>query len=158
MQLRSGCSIELPVKQELVSSHHYFAWLASGSKTNLSQKLDQNLPQNTKELFDKYFNSTIGEDDLLSIYPWISEILNSKTPVIRNSPFQYEPLGAILGFNSDYSAIGAPLFINDQPIGIIVLVHHLPDQYDNESQSLASAFANHASIAIENIQAIRSCS
>ncbi len=110
------------------------------------------LHQNTKELFDRYFDSTIGEDDLLSLYPWISEVLNSREPIIRNSPFQYEPLGAILGFNSDYSAIGAPLFINEQPIGIIVLTHPLADQYDSETHSLASAFAKHATIAIENLR------
>jgi serine phosphatase RsbU (regulator of sigma subunit)/uncharacterized protein YigA (DUF484 family) len=113
---------------------------------------EQNLTQNTKELFDKYINSTIGEDDLYSLYPWISELLNSKKPIIRNSPFQYEPLGAILGLNSDYSAIGIPLIINDQPIGTIVLAHHLPDQYDDEFLSLAGAFANLASPAIENIR------
>lgn len=112
----------------------------------------QDQPQNVNELFDKYFDSTIGEDDLLSLYPWISEILNSKQPLIRNSPFQYEPLGAILGLNSDYSAIGAPLIINDQPLGSIVIAHHLPDQYDDEIHSLLKGFANRASTAIENIR------
>ena len=35
-------------------------------------------------------------------------------------------------------------------MGIIDLVHHLPDQYDGESIYMAKAFANYASIAIEN--------
>jgi sigma-B regulation protein RsbU (phosphoserine phosphatase) len=113
---------------------------------------EQNVPQNSNELFDKYINNTIGEDDLFSLYPWISELLNSKKPVIRNSPFQYEPLGAILNLNSDYSALGIPLIINDRPIGIIVLAHHLPDQYDDEFLSLARAFARQASNAVENIR------
>jgi serine phosphatase RsbU (regulator of sigma subunit) len=113
---------------------------------------EQNLEQNTQELFDKYINSTIAEDDLYSLYPWILELLNSKQPVIRNSAFQYEPLGAILGLNNDYSAIGIPLIINDNPIGTIVLAHHLPDQYDDEVLSLASAFATQASTAIENVR------
>jgi transcriptional regulator with GAF, ATPase, and Fis domain len=113
---------------------------------------DLDLPQNATELFDQYIHSTIGEDDLFSLYPWISELLNSSTPIIRNSPFQYEPFGAILGLNSDYSAIGAPLFINDKPIGLIILAHRLADQYDLEAQSLANDFANFASIAIQNLR------
>jgi sigma-B regulation protein RsbU (phosphoserine phosphatase) len=121
--------------------------------------IDQSLPksepnqlENTQELFDKYINSTISEDDLFSLYPWLFELLNSKVPVIRNSPFQYEPLGAILGFTSDYSAIGFPLFINNLPIGTIVLADHHPDQYDNEVLYLAVTFARQSSIAIENIR------
>ena len=110
----------------------------------------QNLSQNTRELLDEYFDRTVGEMDLVSVYPWITEIIDSKDPIIRNSPFQYEPIGAFMDFNSDYSAIGVPLLNQDQIIGFIVLAHQLPDQYDSESQSLTSAFMSHASIALEN--------
>ncbi len=110
----------------------------------------QDLSQNTRELLDKYFDRTVGEDDLLSVYPWISEIIDSKLPIIRNTPFQYEPIGAIMGLNSDYSAIGTPLINQDQTIGFIILAHQISDQYDRDSQSLANAFMSRASIAITN--------
>jgi sigma-B regulation protein RsbU (phosphoserine phosphatase) len=119
-------------------------------KEQSTTETEQTILQNTLELFDNYFYNPIGEDDLLSIYPWLSEILNSKVPVIRNSPIQYEPFGSILGFNSDYSAIGSPLFVDDQTIGFVVMTSRLPDQFDFETRKLTSAFARIASIAIEN--------
>ncbi len=110
----------------------------------------QNLPQKVGELLDKYFDRTIGEDDLLSVYPWISEIIDSRSPIIRNSPFQYEPIGAILGLNNDYSAIAAPLINQDQIIGFVVIAHQLSDQYSSESQLLTTAFMSRVSTAINN--------
>ncbi len=111
---------------------------------------DKNLAQNAKELLDNYFDSSVGVDEFLSIYPWISEILLSKVPLIRNSPYQYEPLGASIGMNTDYSAIGAALINHDKTVGFIVLTHPLPDQFDTESYALVGAFACLATIAIEN--------
>jgi sigma-B regulation protein RsbU (phosphoserine phosphatase) len=104
----------------------------------------------TNELFDKYIHNTEEANGLLSAYPWISEIINSETPEIRNSTSTYEPLGALLGLSSEYSAIGIPLNTGDRHCGIIVLVDHKPGQYDLESQSVANIFANYASIMIEN--------
>jgi hypothetical protein len=79
-------------------------------------------------LFDIYINSTIGEDDLFSLYPWISELVDSKKPIIRNSSLQYEPLGAILGqvikanefpfieaIQQDNQILYHPLVANDTP-------------------------------------------
>ena len=113
-------------------------------------EMGKNLAQNAKELLDNYVDSAVGEEDLISIYPWISEILLSKVPLIRNSAYQYEPIGAIIGLNTDYSAIGTALINHDQTVGFIILTHHQPDQFDTESHSLMSAFACHASIAIKN--------
>lgn len=123
---------------------------AARSKTLPSVESFQTLSVDTKDLFEKYIQNSADAGYLLSSYPWLSEIINSETPVIRNSTSNYEPLGAILGYKSEYSAIGAPLMVNDQSLGIIVLVHHLPDQYDNETQSIVNAFTNYASIAVEN--------
>jgi len=121
-------------------------------KENTTGETDQIYSFETNDLFDQYIQNTADANDLLSSYPWITEIVNAKTIGLRNSNSAYEPLGANLGFKSEYSAIGAPLIINDQLVGIIDLVHHLPDQYDGESISMAKAFANYASIAIENIR------
>jgi sigma-B regulation protein RsbU (phosphoserine phosphatase) len=112
-----------------------------GDKTN---SLDSN------DLIDPYIQSAAEANDLLASYPWLSDVINAKIPELRNSGSSYEPLGAILGFKSEYSALGAPLTINGQPVGIIDLVHHLPEQYDGESISSAKAFSNYASTAIEN--------
>jgi sigma-B regulation protein RsbU (phosphoserine phosphatase) len=115
-----------------------------------SLETNQVHPLVTDELLDKYSQNSEDANDLLSLYPWISEIINSETPVIRNSTSTYEPLGVLLGFNSDYSAIGAPLLVNNQCSGIIVLVHHKPDQFNVESKSIANLFANFMAIRIEN--------
>jgi serine phosphatase RsbU (regulator of sigma subunit)/transcriptional regulator with GAF, ATPase, and Fis domain len=125
---------------------------ATQIKEQFSEETDQIHSLENNTLFDKYIQNSVDANDLLSIYPWISENINGDTPEIRNSASTYEPLGAILGFKSDYSALGAPLIINKQPIGMIVLAHHLTDQYSYESQSVAIAFTNYASIAIENIR------
>lgn len=123
---------------------------AARIKERPSAGIDQVHSIDTNDLFDQYIQNAVEANHLLSIYPWITEVLDSKIVVIRNSTSTYEPLGAILGYNSEYSAIGAPLIINDQPVGIIVFVHHLQDQYDSETKSMANTFANYATIAIEN--------
>jgi serine phosphatase RsbU (regulator of sigma subunit)/putative methionine-R-sulfoxide reductase with GAF domain len=105
----------------------------------------------TNELFSKYIQNSTDASDLWSAYPWNSEILNSETPAIRSTNSAYEPLGALLGLNLEYSAIGAPIISNNQPRGIIVLVHHLSNQYDVDTQTMAKAFTNTASIVIENV-------
>ena len=106
----------------------------------------------TNELFDRYIQNPTDARELLSAYPWLSEILNSKISAIRKSNSAYEPLGALLGFDSEYSAIAAPLISDDQLSGIIVFVHHLNEQYDHASRSITSTLANNLSISIENIK------
>ncbi len=111
---------------------------------------DQISSLDANDLFDQYIQNTADANELLSVYPWIADVLYTKVPGFRNSAFNYEPLGTILGFKSEYSALVAPLIINDQPVGVIDLIHHLPDQYDSETISMAKAFVNYVSIAIEN--------
>jgi GAF domain-containing protein len=91
-----------------------------------------------------------GSTDLLSIYPWFSEIIKSKQPIINNSASIFEPLGQILSFTGEYSAIGLPLKIKGQSLGMIISVHHLTHEYTDESIDIASTFANYVSVAIEN--------
>ncbi len=82
--------------------------------------------------------------------PWISQALSADQPIIRSPQAPYEPLGAALGFPSDYSAISAPLRAGDRRLGILTLAHHTPGRYGVESQAMTAAFASHAAVAIEN--------
>ena len=87
---------------------------------------------------------------LLSEFPWLLEIINSKKPIICQSSSPFEPLGYIFSISNEYSALGVPLILNNQPLGIIISVDHLLDQYTDESILIASSFANYVSVAIEN--------
>lgn len=91
-----------------------------------------------------------GYDLLLRESPWIQDALLADRPLIRLPDMPYEPLGALVGFSSDYSAIAAPLRIGEQVLGLLTLVHHTPGRYGSESQMMTTAFASYASVAIEN--------
>ncbi|PWB52976.1 MAG: hypothetical protein C3F13_10155 [Anaerolineales bacterium] len=100
---------------------------------------------------DKYAERTFDEEDLLTIYPWLMEIIGSVTPVIKDIEAVLEPFGDILGFDGDYSAIGSPLFDGSgQALGMILAVSHKSGLYDSESNSLIRSFSNFAAIALEN--------
>ena len=111
---------------------------------------DKSQPVDKIQIFDEFFLNTTDSNDLLVNYPWIAEVIHTKTAGLRTSGSINEPIGSVLGLTSDYSAIVVPLFIKNNLVGIIDLVHHLPDQYNGESISLAKAIATHVSIAIEN--------
>ena len=117
-----------------------------------SSDFDSITSEVTNEIFERYVQNPTDTHELLSAYTWMSEIINSEKPLIRKSGSAYEPLGALLSFDNEYSAIGAPLTIDDQLRGIIVFVHHLKHQYDYESRSITSILASNLSIAIENIK------
>lgn len=89
-------------------------------------------------------------NQLFTVHSWTADVIEAKDIIIRASGAAYEPLGALLGFNQDYSAIGIPLIARSQAIGCVVLIHHLAEQYDNEAISQASIIGDYASIAIEN--------
>lgn len=110
----------------------------------------QNQILNINETKEKLLLVEDESTNLLTDYPWISEILNSKQPLIRNSSSPTEPLGCVLSFMREYSAIGLSLYNADQLLGVIISVHRLPDQYAEETLVIASTFANYVSIAIEN--------
>ena len=93
----------------------------------------------------------------LAIFPWLSDITNSWKPIIRNFDSPNEPFGLLLSFPDDYSALGMQLQIDEKPIGVLLLVHHLPDQYSNESQIIADKFCKYASVGIENARMYSAC-
>jgi serine phosphatase RsbU (regulator of sigma subunit)/putative methionine-R-sulfoxide reductase with GAF domain len=82
--------------------------------------------------------------------PWLNQALHADRPVIRTQQSPAEPLGAALGFPSDYSAITAPLRAGDQRLGVLTLAHRTPGRYGAESQAMTAAFASYAAVAIEN--------
>ena len=81
---------------------------------------------------------------------WLQSALFSSEPKIRHPGDPYEPLGAILDFSEDYSAIAAPLWLKGEPFGILGLSHHTSGRYGHESQGMTETFANYAAVAIEN--------
>ena len=91
-------------------------------------------------------------NDLFMVHSWLNDVINSRSIGIRDPDSPYEPLGYMLGFNSDYSAIGMPLIVKNQVTGCLVLIHRFPEKYDNKSRYKASVIANYASIAIENVR------
>jgi len=81
---------------------------------------------------------------------WLRQALLADQPLVRSSETPAEPLGASLGFPSDYSAIAAPLRAGDQPLGLLTLAHRTPGRYGPESRTMTAAFASYAAVAIEN--------
>jgi len=77
-------------------------------------------------------------------------ILVSDHPVIRRPSDPMWPSGLAAGFNNDYSSIGAPLRVGDQPVGVLALSHSTPGRYGHEAQAMTTTFASYAAVAIEN--------
>lgn len=77
-------------------------------------------------------------------------ILLSDRPVIRQPTDPMWPSGLAARFNQDYSSIGAPLRVGDQPVGVLALSHSTPGRYGHEAQAMATTFASYAAVAIEN--------
>jgi sigma-B regulation protein RsbU (phosphoserine phosphatase) len=102
------------------------------------------------KLFEQYLIDPTAADELMTRYPWMDKVIKMKLPLVRSQACDYEPLGALLGFGDQYSAIAAPLTIHSQNIGIISCAHHLPDQYDGESISLLKVCTSYIAMAIEN--------
>ncbi len=81
---------------------------------------------------------------------WISTALNGETPVIRKPNDIKDPIALLLDLPDDYSAIAAPLFTGDEMLGVLTLMQHTSGRYGSETQSITSAFASYAAVAIEN--------
>ena len=114
---------------------------------------EQSQPENEAngELF------SIGVEELMNsnsppsaLGPWIMSALEASAPIIRTPEDPYEPLGALLKFPENYSAIAAPLRIGDQILGLLVLAHQAPGRYGAESQAMTATYASYAAVAIEN--------
>jgi sigma-B regulation protein RsbU (phosphoserine phosphatase) len=89
-------------------------------------------------------------DSSSGVDPWLNQALNADQPIIRTAQSPAEPMGAALGFPSDYSAIAAPLRAGDRRLGVLALAHRTPGRYGAESQAMTAAFASYAAVAIEN--------
>jgi serine phosphatase RsbU (regulator of sigma subunit) len=111
----------------------------------------QTLISGLAEFDERYAELTTGEEEILSIYPWFLEIINSNQPVVRENIVIKEPFGDILGISEEYSALGAPLLDGaGQALGLILMVNRKTGIYDGESVTRLKSFTNFTSIAIEN--------
>jgi serine phosphatase RsbU (regulator of sigma subunit)/putative methionine-R-sulfoxide reductase with GAF domain len=100
---------------------------------------------------------SIGVEELMNsssppetLGSWIMRALEATNPITRTPEDPYEPLGSLLNFPEDYSAIAAPLRIGDQTLGLLVLAHQTPGRYGTESEAMTATFASYAAVAIEN--------
>lgn len=84
------------------------------------------------------------------IKKWAARNLDSEHPIIRSPGIEYDPIGAILGFESNYSAISAPMRIGDSSLGFLHLIHDQPGKYGKETQVICSTIASHSAIVLEN--------
>jgi len=89
-------------------------------------------------------------NSLSEVNPWLRQALVADQPSIRPPSAPPEPLGATLNFQSDYSAIAAPLRARERRLGVLTLVHRTPNRYGPESRAMTAAFASYAAVAIEN--------
>jgi sigma-B regulation protein RsbU (phosphoserine phosphatase) len=96
------------------------------------------------------FTSEIDGAEITERYPWMGDALNQNIAYNSTQAVGNEPIGQALGFEGDYSAIIAPLMVNGHAMGIFLCVDRQIDRYDSESLALVQAFANSASLAIEN--------
>ncbi len=89
-------------------------------------------------------------DQLEQASAWLVEALHSEASVVRSPRSPFDPLGAALGFPTDYSAIAAPLRLGERLLGVLTLAHRTSGRYGRESQAMIAAFASYASVALEN--------
>lgn len=94
--------------------------------------------------------SEIRELPELLASEWLLEALESDQPVVRTTDALYEPLGAVLDFPPDYSAIAAPLRAGEKRLGVLTLAHRTPYRYGSEARAMTAAFASYAAVAIQN--------
>jgi sigma-B regulation protein RsbU (phosphoserine phosphatase) len=149
-----GCAIWL-IDTTANGSERYevstsFQLAAVQIKNSISEETNQKQPVDLNYVLDSYILNKDNAKDLFLAYPWAAEVVNSRVSKIRDPGSPYEPLGALLDFKKDYSAIASPLLVKDQAVGVLVFIHHMAEHYDNETKSLVSIIASYASIAIEN--------
>ena len=83
---------------------------------------------------------------------WLYQALDSERPVIRKEDDPFEPLGLTMRLPKQYSAIAAPIWTNDQILGLIVLVNRESNSFGDGASSMLTTFAGYTSIAIQNSQ------
>lgn len=87
---------------------------------------------------------------------WLGAVMAAGQPMLRPPQAAYEPLGAILAFSSNYSAIASPLLVGEQCVGILALAHHAENRYGSEALAMIEAFASYAAVAIHNARLYKS--
>ncbi len=90
------------------------------------------------------------DNSLSEVNAWLRQALVADQPIVRSPSVPPEPLGTTLNFQSDYSAIAAPLRAGERRLGLLTLVHRTPNRYGPESRAMTAAFASYAAVAIEN--------
>lgn len=123
----------------------YLASMRSSSKFSL----DLELGLRPDEVFEFNLDEPVPEPRP-NVSAWLHEALSSDAPVVRTPLSPIEPLGGILRFPADYSAIAAPLRSGTHLLGVLCLVDHSPRRYGSEARAMTAAFASYAAVAIEN--------
>jgi len=81
---------------------------------------------------------------------FLESALGLTEPQTRRLFDPYEPLGQVLNFPPDYSAIIAPLRAGGQPLGVMILAHRTANRYGSEALLIATTLASYAAVAIQN--------
>jgi PAS domain S-box-containing protein len=95
---------------------------------------------------NRLWGAGLSPDDL----PLVARVVRERTPIIIADTHQSDDWVVIEGSERIRSWLGVPLVAKDQVIGLLMLNHSVPGFYDQRSGRLALAFAQHATIAIEN--------
>jgi signal transduction histidine kinase len=82
--------------------------------------------------------------------PMVARVLEERTAVIVADTRQADEWVVSKGGEDILSWLGVPLVVQDRTIGLLMLSHDVPGFYDQEAARLALAFAQHASLAIDN--------
>lgn len=93
--------------------------------------------------------SVIGDENGME-NPWLIEALQTSEPIVRREDAPFEPLGRVLEYPADYSAIAAPLRIGERAVGVLTLAHPTRGRYGSEACAMTATFASYAAVAIEN--------
>jgi GAF domain-containing protein len=107
-----------------------------------------------EEAFASFFLSPGLADQQKNPLPWMSEVICQRKPLLGDNTSFNKPGGTVSEDEDQNSTLAAPLIVNDQVMGVIACVHHLPGQYDGESLPIIQVFSEYTSIAIENSKPI----
>ncbi len=120
-------------------------WLTDNDSKSESNNLKLAAYQSSEDLsIESIENLTIDPES------WAIKVYDDSKPVIRHPEDSIGPIATLLQFQSNYSAIAAPLHTGEELLGILVLMHRMPGRYGHESKNITSAFASYAAIAIKN--------
>jgi len=127
-------------------------------------ELDRNLPVDISAIWlledeQLYLAASHNMDETLleqtlyespEAYEALMRMVQAEGAEVRKATDPIGASGLAAGFDQNYSALGVPLRVGDQPFGVITLAHHTPGRYGKEAQAMATTFASYAAVAIEN--------